>query len=253
MGCIIFQLWQQSIVSRLLLLREGDRLVFQRNGRIQVDGFIHLAAFQHAFGAQVIQHGTADALVFQFVQGARPAAQQRHCRQLLGCRLRLWRQPAHKAVGVLGVAGELLLQHRRYAVCRHGRLVLCTIGNDRLDRLVIGAEGALLQKVHQPQQLRGQTGRRRGYVEQELELGMFRLGVTGQHHPHAGAAAPAKGHQHHAAQTHLVLMLRQNGIGVQFIKMEGRVAYGNTHRFWHGHGLLCGLIYCAIPARRQMT
>lgn len=44
-----------------------------------------------------------------------------------------------------------------------------------------------------------------------------------------------------------------NGIGVQFIKMEGRVAYGNTHRFWHGHGLLCGLIYCAIPARRQMT
>ncbi len=78
---------------------------------------------------------------------------------------------------------QLLLQHGRDPIGRHGGLVLCPVGDDRLDRLVIGAEGALLQKVHQPQQLRGQTGRRRGHVEQELELGMFRLGVTGQHHP----------------------------------------------------------------------
>ena len=249
----VLQFRQQCVISGLLLLREYNGLILQRDGGIQVDGFVHLGAFQHAFGTEIVQHGAADALFFQLRQGAGAAAQQGHGCQLFGGGPWLLRQGTGQPVGIFCMTDQLLLQHGRNPIGRHGGLVLCPVGDDRLDRLVIGAEGALLQKVHQPQQLRGQTGRRRGHVEQELELGMFRLGVTGQHHPHAGAAAPAKGHQHHAAQTHLVLMLRQNGIGVQFIKMEGRVAYGNTHRFWHGHGLLCGLIYCAIPARRQMT
>ena len=87
--------------------------------------------------------------------------------------------------------------------------------------------------MHQPQQLRGQAGRRRGYIEQIFQLGVLRLGIAGQHHAHAGAAALAKGHQHHAAQTHRILVLRQNSVGVQLIKMEGRIADGNAYRFGH--------------------
>ena len=251
MGRIILQLWQQGIVSRLLFCRQADGLVFERNGRIQVDGLVHLAAFQHAFGAQVIQHGTADALVLQLVQGAGPAAQQCHCRQLLGSRFGLLRQPAHKAVRVLCVAGELLLQHRRHTVCCHSGLVLRTIGNDRLDRFIIGAEGAFLQKVHQTQQLRRQAGRSRGHVEKIFQLCTFRFGITGQHHTHAGAAAPAKGHQHHAAQLYGVLLVRHDRVGIQLIKVEGRIADGNTYRF--GHSSSSFKCYSALPMRRQIA
>ena len=144
MGCGIFQLGQQCIVSGLLLLREGDGVIAQRNGGVQVDGLIHLAAFQHALGAQIIQHRAADAFILQLVQGAGTAAQQCHRRQLLCRRLWLLRQCAHQLVGVFGVAGKLLLQYRGHTVCRHGGLILRTIRNDRLDGLVIGAEGALL-------------------------------------------------------------------------------------------------------------
>ena len=128
----------------MLLLREGDGVVTQRDGGVQVDGLIHLAAFQHTLGAQVIQHGAADALILQFVQGARAAAQQRHRRQLFCRRLWLLRQSAHKLIGIFGVTGKLLLQHRGHTVCRHGGLILRTIRNDRLDGLVVGAEGAFL-------------------------------------------------------------------------------------------------------------
>ena len=92
----------------------------------------------------VIQHGAADALILQFVQGARAAAQQRYRRQLLCRRLWLLWQCAHQLVGVFGVAGKLLLQHRGNTICRHGGLVLRTVRNDCLDGLVVGAEGALL-------------------------------------------------------------------------------------------------------------
>ena len=67
------------------------------------------------------------------------------------------------------------------------------------------ADGAFLQKVHQTQQLRRQTGRSRGHVEERFQLCTCRFGIAGQHHAHAGAAAPAKGHQHHAAQLYGVL------------------------------------------------
>ena len=46
-GCIL-QPGQQRVIGGLLLLRQTDWLVLQRDGRIQVDGFVHLAAFQHA-------------------------------------------------------------------------------------------------------------------------------------------------------------------------------------------------------------
>ena len=87
--------------------------------------------------------------------------------------------------------------------------------------------------MHQPQQFRGQAGRGRSHVEQIFQLGVLRLGIAGQHHAHAGAAALAKWHQHHAAQTHRILVLRQNSVGIQLIKMEGRIADGNTYRFGH--------------------
>ena len=144
MGRCIFQLGQQRVVSSLLLFGEGNGVVAQRNGGVQVDGLIHLAAFQHTFGAQVIQHRAADALILQLVQGAGTAAQQCHRRQLFCRRFWLLRQCAHQLVGVFGVAGKLLLQYRGHTVCRHGGLVLCTIRNNCLDGLVIGAEGALL-------------------------------------------------------------------------------------------------------------
>ena len=48
-----------------------------------------------------------------------------------------------------------------------------------------------------------------------------------------GVAALAKGHQHHTAQTHRILVLRQNSVGIQLIKMEGRIADGNAYRFGH--------------------
>ena len=127
-----------------MLFGKGDEVVTQRDGSVQVDGLIHLAAFQHTLGAQVIQHSAADALIFQLVQGAGTAAQQRHRRQLFCRRLWLLRQYAHQLIGVFSVTGKLLLQHRGHAVCRHGRLVLRTIRNDRLDGLIVGAEGALL-------------------------------------------------------------------------------------------------------------
>ena len=144
MGRCIFQLGQQRVVSRLLLFSEGNGVVAQRNGGVQVDGLIHLAAFQHALGAQIIQHCAADAFILQLVQGARAAAQQRHRCQLLCRRLWLLRQCTNQLIGVFGVAGKLLLQHRGHTVCRHGGLILRTIRNDRLDGLVVGAEGALL-------------------------------------------------------------------------------------------------------------
>ena len=87
--------------------------------------------------------------------------------------------------------------------------------------------------MHQPQQLRGQAGRSRGYVKQIFQLGVLRLGIAGQYHTHAGAAAFAEGYQYHAAQTHHILVLRQNGVGIQLIKMEGRIADGNAYRFGH--------------------
>ena len=87
--------------------------------------------------------------------------------------------------------------------------------------------------MHQPQQLRGQTGRGRSYIEQIFQLGVLRLGIAGQYHAHAGAAALAKGHQHHAAKAHRILMLRQNSVGIQLIKMEGCIADGNAYRLGH--------------------
>ena len=87
--------------------------------------------------------------------------------------------------------------------------------------------------MHQPQQLRGQAGRGRGYIEQIFQLGVLRLGITGQHNAHTGAAALAEGYQHHAAQTHRILVLRQNGVGIKLIKMEGRIADGNAYRLGH--------------------
>ena len=79
--------------------------------------------------------------------------------------------------------------------------------------------------MHQPQQLRCQTGRGRGYIEQIFELGVLRLSIAGQYHTHAGAAA--------LAQTHRILVLRQNSVGIQLIKMEGRIADGNAYRLGH--------------------
>ena len=131
------------------------------------------------------------------------------------------------------MAGELLLQHRRYTVRRHGRLVLCTIGNDRLDRLVIGAEGSFLQKMHQPQQFRGQAGGCRGHVEKIFQLRAFRFGIAGQHHAHPGTAPPPEGHQHHAAQPDGILLVGHDGIGIEFVEMKGRVAHCNAYRFGH--------------------
>ena len=87
--------------------------------------------------------------------------------------------------------------------------------------------------MHQPQQLRCQTGRGWGYIEQIFQLGVLRLSIAGQYHAHAGAAALAKGHQHHTAQTHRILVLRQNSVGIQLIKMEGRIADGNAYRLGH--------------------
>ena len=144
MGCSIFQLRQQRIVGRLLLFGQGDGVVAERDRGIQVDGLIHLAAFQHTFGAQVIQYCAADAPILQLVQGAGAAAQQRHRRQLLCRRLWLLRQRTHQLIGVFGVTGKLLLQHRGHTVCRHGGLILRTVRDNRLDGLVVGAESALL-------------------------------------------------------------------------------------------------------------
>ena len=87
--------------------------------------------------------------------------------------------------------------------------------------------------MHQPQQLRGQAGRGRSHIEQIFQLGVLRFRIAGQYYAHAGAAAPAKGHQHHAAQTHRILVLRQNSVGIQLIKMEGRIADGNAYRLGH--------------------
>ena len=144
MRCCIFYLGQQCIVGGLLLFGEGNGVVTERNRGVQVDGLIHLAAFQHTLGAQVIQHSAADALILQLVQGARAAAQQCHRRQLFCRRLWLLRQYANQLIGVFSVTGKLLLQHRGHTVCGHGGLILRTIWNDRLDGLIVGAEGALL-------------------------------------------------------------------------------------------------------------
>ena len=231
-GCIL-QPGQQRVIGGLLLLREKDGLVLQRDGRIQVDGFVHLAAFQHALGAEVIQHRPADTLFLQCRQGALTPGQQGHCGQLLGGRSGLWGQRAHQLVGIFRVANELLLKHRGHAVLRHGGLVLRAVGDDRLDGLVVGAEGALLQKVHQPQQLRGEAGRGRGHIEQELELCALRFGIAGQHHTHPGTAPPPEGHQHHAAQPDGILLVGHDGIGIEFVEMKGRVAHCNAYRFGH--------------------
>ena len=155
MGGGVFEAGQQGVIGRLLLCRQGDGLVFQRDRRIQVDGFVHLAAFDDALGAEVVQHGFGDAVGLHLVLGALSPAQQGHRRQLLGRGLRLLLQSPHQLIAVLGVAGELLLEHRRHAVRREGGLILRPIGDDRLDGLVVGAEGALLEEMHQPQQLRG--------------------------------------------------------------------------------------------------
>ena len=72
----ILQPGQQRVIGGLLLLREKDGLVLQRDGRIQVDGFVHLAAFQHALGAEVVQHRPADAFFLQCRQGALSPGQQ---------------------------------------------------------------------------------------------------------------------------------------------------------------------------------
>ena len=233
MGGGIFEMRQQYLIGRLLLRRQPDRLVFQRDARIQVDGFVHLAAFQHTLGAKVIEHGPADPLFFQFRLGPLSPAQQRHGGQLLCRRLGLGREGARQLIRIFGVAGELLLEYRRHPIGRDGGLVLRPIWDDRLDGLVVGTEGPLLQKMHQPQQLRRQTGGGGGHIEEELQLRAFRLFVTGQHHAHPGAAPPPEGHQHHAAQTDGILLVGHDRVGIQFIEVEGRIAHGDPDRFWH--------------------
>ena len=84
MGGGVFEAGQQGVIGRLLLFRQGDGLVFQRDRRIQVDGFVHLAAFDDALGAEVVQHGFGDAVGLHLVLGALSPAQQGHRRQLLG-------------------------------------------------------------------------------------------------------------------------------------------------------------------------
>ena len=187
MGGGVFEAGQQGVIGRLLLFRQGDGLVFQRDRRIQVDGFVHLAAFDDALGAEVVQHGFGDAVGLHLVLGTLSPAQQGHC---------------------------------------------------RLDGLVVGAEGALLEEMHQPQQLRRQAGRGRGHVEEVLELCVFRLFVAGQHHAHPGLAPPPERHQHHAAEADGLLLVGHDGVGIEFVEVEGRVAHGNAYRFWHSRLLV---------------
>ena len=79
MGFGIFEVRQQGIVCGLLFARQKDGVVFQRDARIQVDGFVHLAAFQHTLGAEIVQHSPADALFFEFGLGALSRATAASC------------------------------------------------------------------------------------------------------------------------------------------------------------------------------
>ena len=250
MGFGIFEVRQQGIVCGLLFARQKDGVVFQRDARIQVDGFVHLAAFQHALGAEIVQHSPADALFFEFGLGALSPAQQGHRRQLLGRRLRLRRQGAHQLVSVLSVADQLLLQHRRHTVRRHGGLVLRPIRDDGLDGLIVGAEGAFFQKMRQPQQFRRQAGGSGGHIEEEFQLRVLRFGVAGQHHTHPGTAPPPERHQHHAAQPDGVLLVGHDRVGIQFIEVERRVAHGDSDRFWHSASSGFGFSVRGPPAGR---
>ena len=247
-GLACLQVGGQGVVGGLLLGGEGQLLGLAGNVGVEVQGFVHLFAGQHPFGAEVFGHRPADAVGFQVGLGPRPAPQQGHRRQLFGGGFRLLGQGRRQPVKGLGVAGQLLLEHRGDPVGGQGRLVLGPVGNHRLDRLVPGAEGAGLQKPHQVQQLGGEAGRGRGHVIQNLQLGALGLGVAGQHHPHPGAAALAEWHQHHAPQPDLVLLVGHHPIGIQFIKVEGGMAHRDAHRLWHGtRSFLCWFIPAGRP------
>ena len=231
----------QPVVHLLLFLTEEDGVVCLRNVAEQVQDLVHLPLLQHALFAQVIQHSAAQAQLSQRTLGQRAALQRRHCRLLLGGGLWLFGQRPCKGIFRLGVAHQLLLQPG--AVFRFRRFVLGPIGDDGLDRLVPGAEGALLQKAHQTQQLVGEAGVFRRCVEQLLAAARLLLLTHSQHNAHAGLVAPAEGHQHHAPRNHRMGQCGGHKIGIELIKMKRGAAYCHLDCLQHR---------AALPSARRV-
>ena len=231
-GFPVPQIGQQRVKDLLLLRGEGQRPGVKGNVREQIQRFELFLRFDDALLAEGVQRGLADAQQLQRFLGERPLPQGLHRRQLARAGLGLFGQVSHKGVAALGGAGQAAL-HAGTPVFAP-RLVLRPVGDDRLDRLEPGAEGAFLQKLHQLQQVRRQAGVLRRGVQQG-----FAAGVGGfllphrQHHRHAGVVAPAKGHQHHAARPHTARQLRRDEIGIQLIKMDGGVIHRHLRGVCH--------------------
>ena len=231
-GLPVPQVGQQRVKDLLLFRGEGHWPGVKGNVREEIQRFELFLRFDNAFLAERVQRGLADAQQFQRFLGERPIPQGLHRRKLARAGLGLFGQVSHKGVAALGGAGQAAL-HAGTPVFAP-RLVLRPVGDDRLDRLEPGAEGAFLQELHQLQQVRRQAGVLRRGVQQG-----FAAGVGGfllphrQHHRHAGVVAPAKGHQHHAARPDAAHQLRRNEIGIQLIKMDGGVIHRHLRGVCH--------------------
>ena len=158
--------------------------------------------------------------------GALPEKPKPGPRQLARAGLWLFGQCTGQCVELFGGAGQPAL-HDRASVHRRGP-VLRPIGNDSLDGLKPGAEGALLQKANQLQKVGRQTGLLgRGIVQgfQPLGgIGLLRF-LHRQHDRHPSLIAPAERHQYHAAGVNLADKLCRDEVGIQPVKMDIGVIY----------------------------
>ena len=221
----------QGIAGRLLFRRELQRAGVKGDGGKQVDGFIPAPRRQHPLVAQGFERRVRNALLVQCPPAQGSILQGGHRCQLLGAGLWLLGQLPRQSVDCLLGAGKFTAHHP--APVFFYRLVLRTVRDHCLDCLEPGAEGAVLQKVYQRDQVGGQAGFRRGSVQQGFQPGIGG-GIPGafQHHRHAGMIARPKGRQHHAARPHPALQFRRDEIGIEFVKMDGSVADRHLCNLW---------------------
>ena len=237
-GGVVLQIRGQLVVSSLLLFGEGRRRFRGRSfGRCHRPGVLILPLlFRQPLFQKGLQHRPGHALSFQLGRRLGAARRQKVQGRALFVR--------NAAAGLHGPGRAVVAHLLPKQLPPQGGLavhqlgpVLGPVGNDGPHGLIVGTEGAFLQKMHQLQQIRGQPGLLRGCCKQLLQprrLFRRRFFPHGQHHRHAGAVAPAEWHQNHAALKHLPFQLRGQPVGVQLIEMEGGIVHGHLYR---AHGM----------------
>ena len=226
MGLVILKAGQQLLKHLLLLCGKGKRLWVKGDCSKQIKGLVLLDGRQNSFFDKTVQRCPGNPHFVQLPGGQRTVFQCLDRRQLAWAGLWFFRQCTSQCVELFGGAGQPAL-HDRVSVGHRGP-VLRPIGNDSLDGLKPGAEGALLQKANQFQQVGRQTGLLgRGIVQGFQPLGGISLlhFLHRQHDRHPSLIPPAERHQYHAAGVNLADKLCRDEVGIQSVKMDIGVIY----------------------------